>query len=96
MAEKATESAMDDKEFLPGHPTVSSFTQASFGKLVKATKKAHDLPSPGDDYEFYSSYPDFREFCKSQGTRMLSNIGKLMKFQHVKCRWPSDLDDQLR
>lgn len=89
-------STAEDEEFLPGYPSVVSYTQDCYGKLVKTTQKAHGLPNPGDDFEFYSSFPDFRDFCKSQGNRMLSNIKKLMNFRHVKCGWPKDLDDDKR
>ena len=94
MAENTTESSLIDgeEEFLPGHASVVSFTQNCFGKLVNTTQKAHGLPKPGDDFEFYSSFPDFREFCRTQGGRVLSNIGKVLKFQHVSCGWPSEMD----
>lgn len=85
-----------EEEFLPGHSNVTSFTQNCFAKLIKATQKVHGLPNPGDDFEFYSSFPDFREFCKIQGARVLSNVGKLLKFQHVSCGWPSEMDYENR
>ena len=91
-----TSHEMDNKEFLSGYDTVSSFNQSCFAKLVKATQSAHGLPSAGDDYEFYNSFPDFREFCKSQGTRVLNSIGNIIKFQHIKCRWLADLEDSPR
>jgi hypothetical protein len=91
-----TSSMAEEVEFLPGHPNVVSFTQNCFGKLVKATQSAHGLPKPGDDFEFYHSFPDFREFCKTQGGRVLNNVGKLLKFQHVNCGWPSEIDYEHR
>ena len=91
-----TSSTVDEEEFLPGHANVVSFTQNCFGSLVKTTQKAHGLPNPGDDFEFYSSFPDFREFCKTQGARMLNHVGKLLKFQHVSCGWPSETDYEHR
>ena len=85
-------SMSEEEDFLPGHPNVVSFTQKCFAKLVNATQKAHGLPNPGDDFEFYSSFPDFREFCKTQGGRVLNDVAKLLKFRHVSCRWPSEMD----
>ncbi len=91
-----TSSMTEEEEFLPGHPNVVSFTQNCFGNLVKATQKAHALPNAGDDFEFYNSFTDFREFCKTQGGRLLNNVGKLLKFQHVSCGWPTEMDYEHR
>ena len=89
-------SISEEEEFLPDHHNVASFTQKCFTKLVNATQQAHGLPNPGDDFEFYSSFPDFSEFCKTQGGRVLNDVAKLLKFRHVSCGWPSEMDYEHR
>lgn len=45
--------------------------QHGFGLVLSATKASAGLPQPGDEYDFYRSFPGFQEFCESQGDKIL-------------------------
>ncbi|XP_006819619.1 exosome complex component 10-like [Saccoglossus kowalevskii] len=62
---------------------VDSFSQRAFGSLVSAIKSSTALPSPGDDYEFYSSFSGVRQFYQSQGSRLLENITQIIRHQGI-------------
>ncbi|XP_033642583.1 exosome component 10-like [Asterias rubens] len=68
-------------ELLPGFKDVSEYSQQALGTLMQATRAAHGLPACGDDYDFYSSYKTFREYCHTQSERLLSNINSVMSQQ---------------
>ena len=38
---------------------------------MQTIQHSHRLPQPGDDFEYYSSFPAFQTFSKKMGTRML-------------------------
>lgn len=50
---------------------LSILKQKALGKLKLATRAANELPAAGDDYDFYSSFEGFRQFCNSQGDKLL-------------------------
>uniref|UniRef100_A0AAQ4P3G6 Exosome complex component 10 n=1 Tax=Gasterosteus aculeatus aculeatus TaxID=481459 RepID=A0AAQ4P3G6_GASAC len=62
--------------------------QYGLGAVLSATKASASLPQAGDDYDFYCSFPGFREFCESQGDKLL----RCQIMQHHGCR--SDLKDR--
>ncbi|XP_063965513.1 exosome complex component 10-like [Lytechinus pictus] len=75
MTEKAGDEMMVTD--VPGFTSVNDFAQKALGKLKVATRTANELPSAGDDYDFYSSYEGFRQFCNSQGDKLLESIQRL-------------------
>uniref|UniRef100_A0A8C0HHB6 Exosome complex component 10 n=1 Tax=Buteo japonicus TaxID=224669 RepID=A0A8C0HHB6_9AVES len=48
------------------------------------------LPQPGDEYDFYRSFPGFRAYCETQGDRLLHCMSKVMQYHgcrsHMKDR----------
>uniref|UniRef100_A0A8B9KQN8 Exosome complex component 10 n=1 Tax=Astyanax mexicanus TaxID=7994 RepID=A0A8B9KQN8_ASTMX len=58
--------------------------QHGLGTVVSATKAAGGLPQPGDEFDFYRSFPGFQDFCAVQGERLLHCMSQLMK--HHGCR----------
>uniref|UniRef100_A0A8C3Y1K5 Exosome complex component 10 n=1 Tax=Catharus ustulatus TaxID=91951 RepID=A0A8C3Y1K5_CATUS len=52
----------------------------ALGTVVAATKASNGLPQPGDEYDFYCSFPGFRAFCKSQGDRLLHCMSQVMQY----------------
>ncbi|CAL8369388.1 unnamed protein product [Lota lota] len=72
------------KDFCPGYKDVDAFTKYALGTVLSATKASAALPQTGDDFDFYRSFPGFREFCETQGDRLLHCMSNIM--QHHGCR----------
>merc|ERR1719489_523937 len=51
------------------------------GPLVRASLK---LPKEGDEYEFYSTFPDFKSFIAHNKSTVLPVIGKILKNQAIQ------------
>uniref|UniRef100_A0A8D0GPL2 Exosome complex component 10 n=1 Tax=Sphenodon punctatus TaxID=8508 RepID=A0A8D0GPL2_SPHPU len=62
----------------------------ALGTVVAATKASSGLPQPGDEYDFYRSFPGFRAFCETQGDMLLHCMSKIMQYHgcrsHIKDR----------
>ncbi|XP_031701722.1 exosome complex component 10 [Anarrhichthys ocellatus] len=80
-------SKTDDEEkdeLCPGFRNADAFVKYGLGAVLSATKASAGLPQAGDEYDFYRSFPGFREFCESQGDKLLHCMGQTM--QHHGCR----------
>uniref|UniRef100_A0A8C6Y3F1 Exosome complex component 10 n=1 Tax=Naja naja TaxID=35670 RepID=A0A8C6Y3F1_NAJNA len=75
---------------LPGFKDADSFVKHALGTVVSATKASSALPQPGDEYDFYRSFPGFQAYCEMQGERLLQCMSKVM--QYHGCR--SHLQDR--
>uniref|UniRef100_A0A8C0V812 Exosome complex component 10 n=1 Tax=Cyanistes caeruleus TaxID=156563 RepID=A0A8C0V812_CYACU len=54
--------------------------QYALGTVVAATKASNGLPQPGDEYDFYCSFPGFRAYCSTQGDRLLHCMSQVMQY----------------
>ncbi|NWX30286.1 EXOSX protein, partial [Notiomystis cincta] len=54
--------------------------QYALGTVVAATKASNGLPQPGDEYDFYCSFPGFRAYCNTQGDRLLHCMSQVMQY----------------
>ncbi|XP_024149580.1 exosome component 10 [Oryzias melastigma] len=80
----------EKSELCPGFKDVDAFVKHGFGLVLSATKASAGLPQPGDEYDFYRSFPGFQEFCESQGDKILHCMSQIM--HHHGCR--SHVKDQ--
>uniref|UniRef100_A0A8C5U955 Exosome complex component 10 n=1 Tax=Malurus cyaneus samueli TaxID=2593467 RepID=A0A8C5U955_9PASS len=65
----------------PGVPcALSVFAQYALGTVVASTKASNGLPQPGDEYDFYCSFPGFRAYCNTQGDRLLHCMSQVMQY----------------
>ncbi|NXW03914.1 EXOSX protein, partial [Fregetta grallaria] len=75
---------------LPGFDDVDAFVKYALGTVVAATKASNGLPQPGDEYDFYRSFPGFRAYCETQGDHLLHCMSKVMQYHgcrsHIKDR----------
>ncbi|XP_074883496.1 exosome complex component 10 isoform X2 [Buteo buteo] len=75
---------------LPGFDDADAFVKYALGTVVAATKASNGLPQPGDEYDFYRSFPGFRAYCETQGDRLLHCMSKVMQYHgcrsHMKDR----------
>ncbi|NXC43334.1 EXOSX protein, partial [Penelope pileata] len=65
---------------LPGFDDVDAFVKHALGTVVTATKASNGLPQPGDEYDFYRSFPGFRAYCATQGERLLQCMSRVMQY----------------
>ncbi|XP_061457318.1 exosome complex component 10 isoform X2 [Rhineura floridana] len=65
---------------LPGFKDADSFVKHALGTVVSATKASSGLPLPGDEYDFYRSFPGFQAYCETQGDRLLHCMSKVMQY----------------
>ncbi|XP_040443439.1 exosome component 10 isoform X2 [Falco naumanni] len=84
---------------LPGFDDVDAFVKYALGTVVAATKASNGLPQPGDEYDFYRSFPGFRAYCETQGNHLLSCMSKVMQYHgchsHMKDhRKATELEDK--
>ncbi|KAJ6656787.1 hypothetical protein lerEdw1_003118 [Lerista edwardsae] len=75
---------------LPGFQDADSFVRHALGTVVSATKASSGLPQPGDEYDFYRSFPGFQAYCETQGDRLLHCMSRVMQYHgcrsHIKDR----------
>ncbi|XP_054857714.1 exosome component 10 isoform X2 [Eublepharis macularius] len=76
------------EDVLPGFRDADSFVKHALGTVVSATKASSGLPQPGDEYDFYRSFPGFRAYCETQGDRLLHCMSRIMQYHgcrsHIK------------
>ncbi|XP_042687642.1 exosome component 10 [Centrocercus urophasianus] len=65
---------------LPGFDDVDAFVKHALGTMVATTKASSGLPQPGDEYDFYRSFPGFRAYCEAQGQRLLHCMSRVMQY----------------
>ncbi|NXF97615.1 EXOSX protein, partial [Eubucco bourcierii] len=75
---------------LPGFDDADAFVKYALGTVVAATKASNGIPQPGDEYDFYRSFPGFRAYCETQGDHLLHCMSKVMQYHgcrsHLKDR----------
>ncbi|XP_065711351.2 exosome complex component 10 [Patagioenas fasciata] len=71
---------------LPGFDSVDAFVKYALGTVVTATKASNGLPQPGDEYDFYRSFPGFRAYCETQGDRLLHCMSKVIQYHGCRSR----------
>ncbi|XP_072442824.1 exosome complex component 10 [Chiloscyllium punctatum] len=75
---------------IPGFSDADSFVKHVLGTVVSTTKASNGLPQPGDEFDFYRSFPGFQSFCDTQADRLLSCMSRLMQYHgcrsHIRVR----------
>ncbi|XP_066297430.1 exosome complex component 10-like [Branchiostoma lanceolatum] len=93
----------DEAEHVPTTPVgdINSFVQRGLSSVLRATKSSRTaLPSPGDDFDYYSSFAGFREFAATQAHRIVNNMNALLRHEGVegevlRGKKSVELDDRL-
>nr|XP_060614876.1 exosome component 10 isoform X1 [Anolis sagrei ordinatus] len=79
--DEATAMETDREGFvLPGFGDADAFVKHALGSVVSVTKASNGLPQPGDEYDFYRSFPGFQAYCETQGDRLLQCMSKVMQY----------------
>ncbi|CAG0902592.1 unnamed protein product [Darwinula stevensoni] len=73
-----------------------SFCKDAFLKLMTLTKDARGIPSPGQEWTYYSSFVGVRKVVASEKKRVLDLIMKLMEQQGTgkPNMWKKDIEEQ--
>lgn len=74
------DASQETHDFCPGYKDVDAFVKYGLGTVLSATKASAALPQTGDDFDFYRSFPGFREFCETQGDRLLHCMSNIMQY----------------
>lgn len=53
-----------------------------------ATKSCNSLPTERDDFDYYSSFPGYLNFCNKMKSRVDRTISRLLRHQQLPCYWP--------
>lgn len=54
-----------------------------------ATKSSNGLPQEGDDYDYYSSFSGYQNFCLKMAGRVDRLISRIIRQQQLPCYWAS-------
>ena len=87
----------EDKIPLIGHSSLKEFTQDILKKTVQLTQYGNSLSTNLENYEYFSSFPVYSEFCFEEGSRLINIIGELLKHHGVQCSWSNqkiDVDER--
>ena len=61
------EGSSKDKAFLPGYPTLESYTQDLLRTMSAAIKSSNSLPCDRkEDWDYYTTFKSFRDVTKAQ------------------------------
>ncbi|NP_998833.2 exosome component 10 [Xenopus tropicalis] len=74
----------DNSEPIPGFSDTDAFVKFALGTVVSATKASTGLPQGGDEYDFYRSFPGFRDSCESQGEHLLHCMSQVMQYHGLR------------
>uniref|UniRef100_V9KDS6 Exosome complex component 10 n=1 Tax=Callorhinchus milii TaxID=7868 RepID=V9KDS6_CALMI len=74
------------EDIIPGYSDADAFVKHVLGTVVSATKASSGLPKPGDEFDFYRSFPGFQAFCDTQADRLLHCMSQLMQYHGCRSR----------
>ncbi|XP_064599429.1 exosome complex component 10-like [Liolophura sinensis] len=69
---------------IQGFESIDQFTQQGLRSVLGATKSSNDLPAPGDDFDYYSSFDSFRNVMEVEGRRLIHLMKRILRHQGVK------------
>eukprot|EP00088_Acartia_fossae_P033021 TRINITY_DN3379_c0_g1_i1.p1 TRINITY_DN3379_c0_g1~~TRINITY_DN3379_c0_g1_i1.p1 ORF type:complete len:868 (-),score=234.75 TRINITY_DN3379_c0_g1_i1:296-2899(-) len=74
-----------EDEILPGYESIDKFSQANLKRILGVTKISNDLPGEKrEDYDYYSTFPEFRKTMATQGKKLKEMIKTQLNFQGIK------------
>jgi len=74
---------------VPGHQNMQEFSQRVLQKIVESTQRANGIVPLLEEYEYWNSFPNFKEFCAEEGSRIINDIDDLLRHNAVQCGWLS-------
>lgn len=67
-----------------GSKDVNQFSQKALTALKAAVRSSNELPSSGNDFDYYSSYSSFQQYTSVQETRLLQLIQSVMRYHGAR------------
>lgn len=81
--------------FLGLYDDSNKYAEHVLRSVVQATKAANDLPSAGEDFEYFSSFASFRQVMLAEGKNVLKMMTSLASHQVGKGRFEGlDLEEK--
>jgi len=94
MENNKKEEDKDSGEGSSSIPDVGVFSQAALQALVLAIKRSHELPSSGDDFDYYSSFKGFRRVMQVERSTILDMMKMIFKQSGINVQLDvSDMDE---
>jgi len=73
-----------------GYASMQEFNADVLKKVVQTTQRANTMATTSEDHEYWSSFNGFQEFCTAQGSRLVQDIGRMLRHQAVPCHFSSE------
>jgi len=87
----------EEKEFLPGFPSVDSYSQAALKQIMMTTKSSNSIPGEKrEDWDYYDTFKGFRNVMSKQNSTIRSMIKTQLEYNGIKGRVSStDVEELL-
>ncbi|XP_015928084.2 exosome complex component 10 [Parasteatoda tepidariorum] len=96
MDDSVIEADEEESFFVPGFKDASSFSQTVLRTVVGATKASNELPSSGDNFDYYSTFPGFKSVLQMKGKSILSLMTSIIQAHGIREKFQGlELEDQL-
>ena len=81
----------NNEEFLPGYESLDRYFEDSLKAIANLAKSSNEIPSNRkEDWDFYSSFSDFREVMNVQSDQVRSMVLNLIKHNGLKVNVPKN------
>jgi exosome complex exonuclease RRP6 len=76
--------ASDETATFAGFKDVDEFSKAVLKATMNAVRCCNELPSAGDDFDYFSSFASFQQFVSFQKTRLLQLVQSVMRYHGAR------------
>ncbi|XP_078451713.1 exosome complex component 10-like isoform X1 [Lampetra planeri] len=84
------------REPIPGFADVDAYVQHVLGSVVKATRASMGMPSPGEELDFYQTFPAVRNVYENSAQRLLNGISNLSRYYGCRGHVMDSMDPEER
>ncbi|XP_061417444.1 exosome complex component 10 isoform X1 [Lethenteron reissneri] len=84
------------REPIPGFADVDAYVQHVLGSVVKATRASMGMPSPGEELDFYQTFPAVRNVYENSAQRLLNGISNLSRYYGCRGHVTDSMDPEER
>ncbi|XP_075917279.1 exosome complex component 10-like isoform X2 [Petromyzon marinus] len=84
------------REPIPGYADVDAYVQHVLGSVVKATRASMGMPSPGEELDFYQTFPAVRNVYENSAQRLLNGISNLSRYYGCRGHVTDSMDPEER
>ncbi|GFS76195.1 hypothetical protein NPIL_472231 [Nephila pilipes] len=92
--EEGCKEISEESFFVNGYKDASSYSQEALRSILVATKSSNDLPAAGDDFDYYSTFPGFREVLFQQRQHILSLMTSVIQSHGIRDKFQGRESDE--